>query len=80
MPVLPHAKKALRASLRKAQYNKRVKSAAVTAMKKMRLKPTQDNLNIAYKAIDLAAKRNIFHANKAARLKSQHASLLKLLK
>lgn len=77
MPVLPHAKKALRASLRKAQYNKRVKSAAVTAMKKMRLKPTQDSLKTAYRAIDLAAKRNVFHVNKAARLKSQLAKLLK---
>lgn len=77
MPVLPHAKKALRASLRKAEYNKRVKSTAVTAMKKMRLEPTQDNLKTAYKAIDLAAKRNIFHANKAARLKSSLAKLLK---
>ncbi|MBU0576168.1 30S ribosomal protein S20 [Patescibacteria group bacterium] len=77
MPLLPHAKKALRASLRKANYNRQVKSTAVTAMKKMRLESTQDNLNTAQTAIDRAVKKNIFHANKAARLKSQLTKLLK---
>jgi small subunit ribosomal protein S20 len=76
MPILPHAKKALRASKRKAQYNKEVKSVAVTAIKKMQIKPSQENLTLVYEAIDKAAKRKIFHTNKAARLKSQMAKLL----
>ena len=78
MPVLPHAKKALRASKTKAQHNRRVKSAAVTAMKKMTLNPSQENLTSAYTAIDKAAKRKVFHHNKAARLKSKLAKLLKV--
>ena len=77
MPVLPHAKKALRASKTKAQYNREVKSVAVTAMKKMTLKPSQENLTATYKAIDKATKRKVFHHNRAARLKSKMAKLLK---
>lgn len=76
MPVLPHAKKALRASKSKAQYNREAKSAAVTAMKKMTLNPNKENLAAAYETIDKAAKRNIFHHNRAARLKSKMAKLL----
>jgi len=76
MPILPHAKKALRASKRKAQYNREVKSAAVTAMKKMTLNPSQENLVVAYETIDKAGKRNIFYPNKASRLKSKMAKLL----
>lgn len=77
MPILPHAKKALRASKTKAQFNRDVKSTAMTAMKNMTLKPSQENLAAAYEAIDKAAKRNIFHHNRAARLKSKMAKLLK---
>lgn len=77
MPVLPHAKKALRASKTKAQYNRQVKSVAMTAMKKMTLKPSQENLTAAYKVIDKATKRKVFHYNRAARLKSKMAKLLK---
>lgn len=76
MPVLPHAKKALRASQKKAKYNRRVRSEAKGAIKTMRLKPGQDNLQAAYQAIDKAAKRRIFHPNKAARLKSRLAQLI----
>lgn len=77
MPILPHAKKALRASKTKAQFNRIVKSSAMTAMKKMTLNPNQENLKAAYEAIDKATKRKIFHHNRAARLKSKMAKLLK---
>ncbi len=76
MPVLPHAKKALRASKSKAQYNREVKSTAVTAMKKMTLIPSKENLAVAYEAIDKAAKRKVFHHNRASRLKAKMAKLL----
>ena len=46
-------------------------------MKKMTLKPSQENLTTAYKAIDKATKRKVFHHNRAARLKSKMAKLLK---
>ena len=76
MPILPHAKKALRASQTKAKYNRRVKAIAMSAIKKAVKEPTQENLNLAYKAIDKAAKRNVFHHNRAARLKSKVARLV----
>ncbi|MBT3249570.1 MAG: 30S ribosomal protein S20 [Candidatus Pacebacteria bacterium] len=77
MPVLPHAKKALRASKTKAQYNRQVKSVATSAMKKMTLKPSKENLTAAYQAIDKTTKRKVYHHNRAARLKSKMAKLLK---
>jgi len=76
MPVLPHAKKALRASKRKATYNAPVKAHMRNAVKKFRKEPTEANLKEAYSAIDRALKRNIVHHNKAARLKSRLAKLL----
>ena len=77
MPVLPHAKKALRSSQKKADVNQRVRSQARSAMKKMRLEATPENLKQAFTAVDKAAKKGVFHANKAARLKSQLSKLLK---
>lgn len=76
MPVLPHAKKALRRDQRRAQQNLKVRSAAKSAIKKMRQDPTEENLKLAYKKIDKAAKKGVYHANKAARLKSRLAKLL----
>ena len=49
----------------------------MTAMKKVTLEPNQANLTAAYTAIDKAVKRKIFHHNKAARLKSKLAKLIK---
>jgi small subunit ribosomal protein S20 len=77
MPILKHAKKALRASEKKTEYNQQVKSRAKTTMDAMRRQPSAENMTASYQAIDKAAKRNVFHANKAARLKSQMAALLK---
>jgi small subunit ribosomal protein S20 len=77
MPLLPHAKKALRASKRKADQNNVVRSAARTAIKRLRTNPLKEHLPAAYKAIDKAVKKGIFHQNKAARLKSQLAKLVK---
>lgn len=76
MPVLPHAKKALRASERRAKQNQLIRGAAKKAIKKMRQEPTQKNLDSAYTKIDKAAKKGVYHANKAARLKSRLATLL----
>ena len=80
MPVLPHAKKALRASKRKAAYNAPVKARMRNAIKKFRKEPTEANLKEAYSRIDRALKRNIIHRNKAARFKSRLAKLLTSVK
>ena len=77
MPILSNAKKALRASRRKAVYNQIVKSRVKTASDAVQKNPTMEKLVTAYSAIDTATKRNVFHKNKAARLKSQLAQLVK---
>jgi small subunit ribosomal protein S20 len=76
MPILANAKKALRGSKRKAVFNQRVKSMVKTATDAMRKTPSQKNLDTVYSAIDKAVKRNIFHKNKAARLKAHMAKLM----
>ncbi|KKW06050.1 MAG: 30S ribosomal protein S20 [candidate division CPR1 bacterium GW2011_GWC1_49_13] len=70
MPHLKSAYKNLRKSRKIAQVNREVKES----LKKLLKKPvTAASLPALYKAIDKAAKRRIFSANKAARLKSSLA-------
>lgn len=76
MPVLDNAKKALRSSQRKAAFNRGVKSRVKTMVDKMHHQPSAKNLATVHSSIDRASKRNIFHKNKAARLKSQMQKLL----
>lgn len=76
MPILKNAKKALRVSRRKTEINRQIKSRVKTMVDKMKKDPSQENLSEAYTAIDTAAKKNIFHRNKAARLKSQLSKLM----
>lgn len=77
MPILSNAKKALRVSKRKATRNKVTKTKTKTAMDKVKKNPSMELLTGAYSAIDKAVKKNIFHANKAARLKKQLSKLVK---
>jgi small subunit ribosomal protein S20 len=77
MPILKNAKKALRVSKRKAEYKRPVKSRVKTMTDKVKKEPTAANLSSAFSAIDRAVKKNIFHKNKAARIKAQISKLLK---
>jgi ribosomal protein S20 len=77
MPILRNAKKALRASKRKAVFNRTVKSRTKTAIDAVKKTPTMATLSTAYSAIDKAVKRKVFHKNKAARLKQQLSKLVK---
>ena len=54
-----------------------MKSTAKSAIDAVRKNPTMENLAAAHAAVDKAVKRNIYHANKAARLKSQLSKLVK---
>lgn len=76
MPILKNAKKALRSSQKKAEVNGRIKSMLKTMTDKMVKTPSQEFLNLAFSAIDKAKKRNVIHANKAARLKSRMSKLV----
>lgn len=68
----------MRSSRRKAERNRRVRSAARTYIKKARLLIDQGNLeeariavNQAIRALDKAAEKGIIHRNNAARRKSR---------
>jgi len=76
MPLLNNAKKALRASERKAIVNRRIKSQVKTSLDKMKETPTSENMSAAYSALDKAVKRGLFHINKVARLKGQLSRVL----
>lgn len=76
MPILKNAKKALRVSERKTLINRRIKSRTKTALDRLKATPSVQTLSEAFSAIDKAVKRNIFHRNKAARLKSQMSKLV----
>ena len=73
MPILHNAKKALRSSERKRQVNRRVKTRVKTSLDKVKKSGQSADVSAAYSAIDKAAKKNIIHPNKAARLKAQAA-------
>lgn len=77
MPILAHAKKALRQSLRRAVVNTRVRSRIKTMKDKVTKEPTSTNLSQAFSALDKAIKKKIYHPNKVARLKSQLAAQVK---
>jgi small subunit ribosomal protein S20 len=82
MPNIKSAKKALRSSLRKRQYNNfwknRIKQAEKSLSDKIETKDTgidilNAGLTALQKALDKAAKNNVIHKNKANRIKSGYA-------
>jgi len=76
MPILKHAKKKLRADLKKRRVNKEIKSKAVNLLDKTRKEKTPENLSAAFSALDRAAKKKVFHRGKVDRLKSRLAKLV----
>ena len=71
MPVTKSAQKALKQEKRRARENEITKKKYKKAIKAFKKTFSQKRLAKAYSEIDLAAKKNIIHANKAARLKGQ---------
>ena len=83
MPKIKGAKKALRQSKRRAIKNKSVRKSFKDVVKKFRktvdageLKAAAEQLSLAYKALDKAAKTNVIKKNTASRLKSRLAQHL----
>lgn len=77
MPILKHAKKALRNQNRKQSYNRawksRLKKASDNLASKIRDKDVdalKDAFSTYQKTLDKATSKNIVHKNKANRLKS----------
>ena len=82
MPIIKSAKKALRVSIRRNEINDLTRAKIKSAVKgvKIGLKTTDANsvelLSKAYRELDLAAKKNVIHKNKASRLKSRLTKLV----
>ena len=84
MPITQSAKKALRQSLRRKTQNLKRKNAYKSTLKEFRTLAAAGKKDEAakllpkvYKSLDKAAKTNVIAKNKAARLKSFAARLLK---
>lgn len=76
MPVIKSAKKKLRKDKKITSENKVLKTLFKDTVSKAVKKPTETSINKAVKIIDKAAKKNIIHKNKAARIKSKLSKLL----
>lgn len=77
MPVIKSAIKKLKQSLKHRAHNRSVKSGVKELVDKFKKSPTAQAYSKAVSALDKAAKNNIIHPNKAARLKSRLAKRLK---
>jgi ribosomal protein S20 len=69
MPIIKSAKKALRVSRRKEKRNASQKKLLKEALRLV----NAQNINATFSKIDKAAKNNVIHPNKAARLKARLA-------
>jgi len=70
MPLLKHAKKKLRQDKKPTEKNRKIKEVFKKLLKKAKEVKTPEAVNSAVSSIDKAAKKNILHKNKAARLKA----------
>lgn len=77
MPVTKTAKRALRSSKVKRSVNNIIRSKLAVAIRLAEKNPTAINIRKAVSATDKAAKKNVLHKNKAARIKSRLANLIK---
>jgi small subunit ribosomal protein S20 len=77
MPITVGAIRKLRADAKKKQENSKVKRAYKDVVAEMRRKPSEKVLAEVFSRLDRAAKRGVIHANKASRLKSRLAVLVK---
>lgn len=75
MPIIKSAIKKLRQDKKRTIRSKAQKNKAKEAIRSARLQPTAENLKKAQGFIDKLVKKNIFHPNKGARLKSTLAKL-----
>lgn len=76
MPLLKNAKKKLRQDKERTIKNKKQKQQYRDLVKAARVEPSDDTLSKAFQAVDKAAKKNLIHDNKAARLKSSLSKVL----
>jgi len=79
MPLTKSAKKALRVERAKKIANDATRAKMKSALKAARLavasgeKDAKKKIDLAYRELDIAAKKNVIHKNRASRLKSRLA-------
>jgi small subunit ribosomal protein S20 len=76
MPIIKQAKKKLRHDRKRTEITSGVRASLRMVVKSFRKSPSKKSLGSVFRALDKAAKRNIIHKNKAARLKSRLSSLV----
>ncbi len=76
MPVIKSAKKKLRVDRKRESVNKKTEAFINLVIRKAQRKPTPTSIRDAFKAIDKGVKKNIFHKNKGARIKSRLSKLI----
>lgn len=76
MPIIRSAKKKMRKDKARTQRNAKKETALKGLIKNMRRTPTNELLSQTMSALDKAAKTNLIHKNKAARIKSRLAKRL----
>ncbi len=86
MPIKKSAQKALRQSLRRKKINtakknrfRMIRKEFRKALSEKNQKKAEEMLSALYKILDKMAKTNIFHKNKASRLKSEFSKKYKEL-
>lgn len=77
MPIIKSAKKALRQSHRRRERNQVWKKKLKESVKKAEIEKSASVLSAAYKIIDKSVKKGLIKKNKASRMKSRLAKLLK---
>lgn len=76
MPISLSAKASLRKSVKNQSENKKLKGNYKKVLKGFLAKPSGEGLNKMFSEIDKLVKKNIFHRNKGARLKSRFSKLM----
>jgi small subunit ribosomal protein S20 len=76
MPLIKSAIKKVRKDKTRTARNKRRDVALHKLLKNTRKNPNSKNLTAVFSALDKAAKINLIHPNKAARLKSRLSKLI----
>lgn len=77
MPVTKTAKRALRVSKRKYQVNQRIRTDLEASIRIAEKNGKESDIKKAISTADKAAKNNVIHKNKAARIKSRLSKLFK---
>jgi small subunit ribosomal protein S20 len=77
MPITKQALKKLRHDRVRTKQTGKIRESLRKVIKAARMTPNKKSLTTAFRALDKAANKHIIHKNKASRLKSRLAKLIK---